>query len=176
MDEEEPTLDTEFGVEYQDVVVMSQTCDLVPGQKSDMKFAVLCPLWTLAHAEKVNETFRASLMKEECRRGYMPGYHMLAACESPAWPRDVLVVTFKEIVSLPIPLVRTIAASVPERARIRSPYREHLAQAFARFFMRVGLPSDIPPFSGDNAEREALRRLRGLDPAARDRVISAADS
>ena len=26
----------------------------------------------------------------------------------------------------------------------RPPYREHLAQAFARFFMRVGLPIDIP--------------------------------
>ena len=26
------------------------------------------------------------------------------------------------------------------------PYREHLSQAFARFFMRVGLPLDIAPF------------------------------
>jgi hypothetical protein len=26
------------------------------------------------------------------------------------------------------------------------PYREHLSQAFARYFMRVGLPSDIPSF------------------------------
>jgi len=30
--------------------------------------------------------------------------------------------------------------------RLLSPYREHLSQAFARFFMRVGLPVDIPPF------------------------------
>ena len=26
------------------------------------------------------------------------------------------------------------------------PHREHLSQAFARFFMRVGLPIDIAPF------------------------------
>jgi hypothetical protein len=26
------------------------------------------------------------------------------------------------------------------------PYREHLSQAFARFFMRVGLPVEVPPF------------------------------
>ena len=26
------------------------------------------------------------------------------------------------------------------------PIREHLSQAFARFFMRVGLPFNIPPF------------------------------
>jgi hypothetical protein len=29
--------------------------------------------------------------------------------------------------------------------RLCPPYREHLAQAFARFFMRVGLPIPIPP-------------------------------
>jgi hypothetical protein len=28
----------------------------------------------------------------------------------------------------------------------RSPYLEHFSQAFARFFMRVGLPSTIPGF------------------------------
>jgi len=29
---------------------------------------------------------------------------------------------------------------------LRSPYLEHFSQAFARFFMRVGLPTAIPPF------------------------------
>ena len=33
------------------------------------------------------------------------------------------------------------------KVRILPPYREHLAQAFARFFMRVGLPVDVPPFA-----------------------------
>jgi hypothetical protein len=31
--------------------------------------------------------------------------------------------------------------------RLLPPYREHLAQAFARFFIRVGLPVDVPPFA-----------------------------
>ena len=29
------------------------------------------------------------------------------------------------------------------RLRLLPPYREHLSQAFARYFMRVGLPVDI---------------------------------
>jgi hypothetical protein len=29
------------------------------------------------------------------------------------------------------------------------PYREHLAQAFARYFMRVGLPREAHPFIED---------------------------
>jgi hypothetical protein len=32
------------------------------------------------------------------------------------------------------------------RWRLRSPFLEHFSQAFARFFMRVGLPSSIPEF------------------------------
>jgi len=32
------------------------------------------------------------------------------------------------------------------RLRLLPPDREHLAQAFARFFMRAGLPIDIPEF------------------------------
>ncbi|MEZ2279409.1 MAG: hypothetical protein ACBR12_21120, partial [Microcoleus sp.] len=33
-----------------------------------------------------------------------------------------------------------------DRWRLKSPYLEHFSQAFARLFMRVGLPSAIPPF------------------------------
>jgi hypothetical protein len=32
------------------------------------------------------------------------------------------------------------------RWRLKPPFLEHLSQAFARFFMRVGLPSTIPEF------------------------------
>lgn len=31
--------------------------------------------------------------------------------------------------------------------RLHPPYREHLSQAFARFFLRVGLAGDIPPLT-----------------------------
>jgi hypothetical protein len=34
-----------------------------------------------------------------------------------------------------------------KRIRLLPPYREHLSQAFARHFMRVGLPSGIPQFT-----------------------------
>ena len=36
------------------------------------------------------------------------------------------------------------ARRLGNRLRLCPPYREHLAQSFARFFMRVGLPIDIP--------------------------------
>jgi hypothetical protein len=54
------------------------------------------------------------------------------------------VVDFHEVHTAPLNQVRAFAKSAGKRLRLRPPYREHLAQAFARFFMRVGLPGDVP--------------------------------
>src|SRR5215469_777762 len=37
-----------------DVVIMSQSCDLVEGQKSEMTLVLLCPIWTLSAAAREN--------------------------------------------------------------------------------------------------------------------------
>jgi hypothetical protein len=54
------------------------------------------------------------------------------------------VVDFLELYTLPRGLLEALLRSrgVP-RVRLLPPYREHLSQAFARFFMRVGLPQPI---------------------------------
>ena len=64
----------------------------------------------------------------------MPGYHMIAGCEQSEWPREISIVSFREVWSLPLAFVRKMAADYGLRPRMRSPYREHLAQAFARYF------------------------------------------
>jgi hypothetical protein len=61
--------------------------------------------------------------------------------------RDAYVVDFRMIVSLPIGYLARHAESLGDRPRLCSPYVEHFSQAFARFFMRVGLPSQIPAFN-----------------------------
>ena len=71
---------------------------------------------------------------------------MLGSPTQPAVSREAFVVNFREIFSLPIGYLQTHATSLGMRWRLSSPYLEHFSQAFARFFMRVGLPSDIPPF------------------------------
>jgi hypothetical protein len=40
-------------------------------------------------------------------------------------------------------LESVLAARAAARPRLLSPYREHLSQAFARYFMRVGLPVPV---------------------------------
>jgi len=61
--------------------------------------------------------------------------------------RAALVVNFRQIFSLPTAHLARHAASLGQRFRLESPYLEHFSQAFARFFMRVGLPASIPAYS-----------------------------
>lgn len=58
---------------------------------------------------------------------------------------EVGIVSFRQVFSVPMDYLRAHAKKRP-RLRLLPPYREQLAQAFARYFMRVGLPVDISPF------------------------------
>jgi hypothetical protein len=48
------------------------------------------------------------------------------------------------VYAAPTNLVKQFASKCGPRLRLCPPYKEHLAQALARFFMRVGLPVGIP--------------------------------
>jgi hypothetical protein len=131
-----------------DVVVMSQSCDLLQ-RKLDL--ALVCPHYPLsalenADDEKVRDFFRSRRGKEETRRGYVPAYHMLAECDIDGFRQGIHLVDFRTVFSVPFEFLTEMAQRRSKRLRLLSPYREHLSQAFARFFMRVGLPADIPPF------------------------------
>lgn len=59
----------------------------------------------------------------------------------------MLIAHFREMFALPFNYLQSHAADVGPRLRLESPYLEHFAQSFARFFMRVGLPLDIPKYT-----------------------------
>jgi hypothetical protein len=82
----------------------------------------------------------------EARKGKFGYYHVLNRCEVAGLELDFMLIDFHEVFTLSIDLVRQFARNQEQRPRLLPPYREHMAQAFARLFMRVGLPSDIPPF------------------------------
>jgi hypothetical protein len=129
-------------IEY-DVVIMSQSCDL---EQKKLELVLVCPIWSLTEFEKKNPSFKIGKMKESLRRGYLPGYHLLNKCEMDGFQTDYLIVDFRSVYSVPFDLLLELSRKRGKRLRLLPPYREHLSQAFARFFMRVGLPVDIPPF------------------------------
>ena len=130
--------------ELRDVAVITQSCDLVPGREK-VSEVLLCPLWNRAQLVPPHYLATAKGL-EDARRGIVPGFHILAACDEPGFEREVRIVDFRRVYSLPLAFVRRQAAKTSPRLRLLPPYREHLSQAFARFFMRVGLPVNFPPF------------------------------
>ena len=133
-----------FDWETRDVVVMTQSCDLATGREK-VNEVLVCPVWELSQFTAPHYLSTAKGL-EEARRGYLPGFHLLAACALPNFIREIRIVDFRQIHSLPLAYLRHQAGKSGPRLRLLPPYREHLVQAFARFFMRVGLPVDIPAF------------------------------
>jgi hypothetical protein len=139
-----PTKSVAIDLEQSDLIVVTQSCDLA-NQKAGL--VALCPIYTLPQFEQVNPHFAKKGVWEDVRKGRREGYHLLASPTNPGVGREALVVNFREIHSLPVGYLKRHAATLGERWRLQSPFLEHFSQAFARFFMRVGLPSAIPPFT-----------------------------
>jgi hypothetical protein len=130
---------------YIDVIILTQSCDL---QQNKIDWVVVCAVWPLAEMGKKNDIFRSRQGKEALRQGNMVGFHLLNKIEEPGYERDYQVVDFRELHAVPFSFLEEYIRTKQGRIRLLPPYREHLSQAFARFFMRVGLPIDIPPFKG----------------------------
>ncbi|MEO8218988.1 MAG: hypothetical protein ABI718_18080, partial [Acidobacteriota bacterium] len=96
--------------------------------------------------ETQNPKFKLKGKWEEVRKGRLEGLHLLGSPDDPENNRGSLVVDFGQIFSLPPAYLEMKAEAAGERLRLDSPYLEHFSQAFARYFMRVGLPSQISPF------------------------------
>ena len=105
-----------------------------------------CPVYSKTELNE-SRPFHSNDGWEEARKGKYPGYHVLNKCEIRGHELDFMIVDLRRIFTLSIAAVREFAAAGGKsRIRLLPPYREHLAQAFARFFMRIGLPVDIPRF------------------------------
>jgi hypothetical protein len=126
---------------------MTQSCDLAV--RSDGKCAVddviLSPVYTRQELSG-HKVYSKPQGWEEARKGRHAGYHVLNRCQIPGHEMDYLLVDLRRIFTLSVELVRESAIAHGHRLRLLPPHREHLSQAFARFFMRVGLPVDIAPF------------------------------
>jgi hypothetical protein len=131
-------------VKRANLIVMTQACDIENKKAASIVF---CPIWPLeAFARDAGGAKHLATVKgkEELRKGNLPPFHLLNS--DPDFQFDFHVVDFRELYSLPTDVTAMIAEKAGDRLRLLSPYREHLSQSFARYFMWVGLPLDIPAF------------------------------
>jgi hypothetical protein len=127
-----------------DSIILSQSCDLA---NNKIQIVLVCPYFTLKtfiECLPPNEKSKKSIKRniDNLRKGFLPGYHLLNKSEDYNI-EDYLVVDFRNVYGIQIESLREIAKNLNARQRLLPPYREHLSQAFARYFMRVGLPQDI---------------------------------
>jgi hypothetical protein len=135
-----------------DVVVLTQACDLEFGK---VRNVVLCPHLPLQDYRRFWDARLRELgqnpsekawrrMCDDVAAGYVWNHAFLNQWTEQGQHTDVRIVDFHEVYTLPRAfLERMLADRKESRLRLRPPYREHLSQAFARFFMRVGLPTPV---------------------------------
>lgn len=146
---------TRANKEHVDCVVMSQACDL---EQAHVMKVILCPnysldvykpLWDQSMRDRSQNPTSRSWEKflEDVSEGKKWHLAMLNKYDGTI-SSNIRIVDFHEIFSLPRDVLEAwlIEQSAP-RLTLLPPYREHLSQAFARYFMRVGLPIeiDLPP-------------------------------
>jgi hypothetical protein len=127
-----------------DVVVMTQTCDIIYNK---IESILLCSCWDfwvwVAEAKREGKNWSKE-RRESLRQGNIPGYYLCNEADQDSIKMGIKIVDFHEVYTSPIKSVKAFATKNEKRLRLLPPYREHMSQAFARFFMRVGLPVDIP--------------------------------
>jgi hypothetical protein len=120
-------------------IILSQTCDIINDKIDSI---IVCPIWSLKKLIEINPYYRSRNAREDLRQGKTPSYHLLNKIELNDETEDFYFVDFHHIYSLPKNFVISHVKKL-KRKRLLPPYREHLSQSFARYFMRVGLPTDI---------------------------------
>ena len=129
-------------------VILTQSCDLAVRADGTCETSdVLLGQVGFKHEFAGQPVWGKDDAWEEVRKGRRTHFHVLNAAKLPGLDLDYMLVDFHQVFALPVELVRHFAAGAGDRPRLRPPYREHLSQSFARLFMRVGLPADIPPFA-----------------------------
>lgn len=134
-------------IEEMDLIVMTQSCDLGNNKVEGVLLAQVTawPQVVSAEVQKGNPYIQSRHFRNQLIEGNIPGLSLLHKREQePALSWSV--VDFRRLFTLSKGFLNSFAASLGPRLRLRSPYREHMAQAFARYFMRVGLPHDARAF------------------------------
>ena len=135
-----------------DVVVMTQACDL---EHDHVVNVVLCPHLGLTEHKALWEGFMQARGQnpspkawrnhcDDIRGGYVWNLCFLNSSEQADLSLELRVVDFREVFTIPRVVIEAlIGERAKPRPQLLPPYKEHLSQAFARFFMRVGLPTPV---------------------------------
>lgn len=133
----------EFQIDMLNLVVLTQACDLAHDKTEYVACCAVLPHDHLNQDWPGRGSKYINSQKNRILKGLVPGYAMIAEHQGEPF-QPVSVVSFRQVYSLPKAFLKGMAEAA--HLRLLPPYREHISQGFARFFMRVGLPMEIPSF------------------------------
>lgn len=152
LDTVDESFELDYDIEYADYIVLTQPCDIAQ-KKPALENIILCRIFDVDEVGYSAENVEGFDKGELCSiiQGREPQFHILNKCEEFSYYDDSFnmngfnchVVNFDTIEKVPIDALKKYAKRVSKRLRLLPPYREHLSQAFAKYFMRIGLPCDI---------------------------------
>ncbi len=137
--------DQEITIKLLNAIVLSQSCDLENGK---IEIVLVCPYSNLEEFLSSHPNSKDGSKKgrekviENLLQGNYPSYHFLQKDEN-CNLHDFIIVDFKNVYGVHYDYLKSHILKIKKRTRLLPPYREHLSQAFARYFMRVGLPINI---------------------------------
>lgn len=121
-----------------DVVVMTQSCDLVDMHDDDL--VLLCPRDSPQQAQGTKLLSNWKNLVD----GKIINQHLIDKCEIKGYEFDYQIINLKYVITMKFSLLKQQVETKKNRVSIMPPYREYMGQAFARQFMRIGLPNTIP--------------------------------
>ena len=130
-------------VTHGDYIVLSQTCDLENDKVNEVLLANVLSYDALCGSGGQN--FRSTGFRKSIVRGVLPAYFLLPPHgEMSGWSWSIVDFHHLHLVEK-VACEEYVKSSGP-RLRLRSPYKEYLAQSYGRYMMRVALPSPLSAF------------------------------
>jgi hypothetical protein len=129
--------DPEVAERIIDAIVLTQSCDIGKDAQARLLVAEVQSYESVAERGNI---FRSSKYRKELVEGLTISEFLLPPAENVL--DDWSLVNFRELYTVN----RDRLSRAESFTGLDSPYREHLGQAFARFMMRVGLPTGLDEF------------------------------
>jgi hypothetical protein len=117
------------------VVVLTQACDLAQDKTTR---AVVAPVHDAAELVARN-ILKAVAIRDQVRRGQVFGWYFLPAAPAPVTLAESIV-DLRELHTIERRTLEYLVGAGKRICRIRTPWREHLAQHFGTTYMRIALP------------------------------------
>ncbi len=111
------SLEATFRWTKRNVIILSQTCDIVKGREKITE-VLLCLVWN--RSEHTDGHLSTNRGMEDARRGQLPSQHVLDECKLAEIEKEFRIVDFRCIYTLPLDFCRSFAAKSPNRIRFRT--------------------------------------------------------